>query len=155
MNYVALLKTSFTLFLAANAGLAQDTVDSAELAKKLSNPIASLISVPFQLNYDEGFGTGDGQGWRLNIQPVIPFSMSDDWNLIVRTIVPLISQDDFAPGIGSDTGLGDITQSFFFSPAAPTDHGATWGVGPVFVYPTATDSNLGGEKWGAGLTGVA
>jgi hypothetical protein len=117
------------------------------LAKKLSNPIASLISVPFQFNYDEGFGPNDGQKAVLNIQPVIPISLSEDWNMISRTILPVIWQNDIAGPSGEQSGLGDITQSLFFSPKHPGPSGIVWGVGPVFLIPTATDDLLGGGKW--------
>jgi len=140
--------------LAATGSLhAQDS--SADLAKKLSNPIASLISVPFQFNYDHGYGPLDGDKSTLNIQPVIPISLNDDWNLISRTILPVIWQDDIAGPSGSQFGLGDTVQSFFLSPAKSTEGGIVWGAGPVFLIPTATDDLLGGEKWGAGPTIVA
>jgi hypothetical protein len=127
-----------------------------ELAKKLANPIASLTSVPMQLNYDDGFGpSDDGDKFTLNVQPVIPVSLGEEWNLISRTIVPIASQHDIFPGSGSQFGLGDTVQSLFFSPKASTASGWTWGVGPVFLVPTATDELLGGEKWGAGPTAVA
>ncbi|MCU0855887.1 MAG: transporter, partial [Rhodobacteraceae bacterium] len=98
---------------------ASDAASGGDLAKKLANPISSLISVPFQFNYDEGYGTGDGTKTFLNIQPVVPLTLSPEWNLIVRTIVPLATQDDVVPFTGSQSGLGDVTQSFFFSPQAP------------------------------------
>lgn len=130
--------------------------DSDAIAKQLSNPIASLTSVPLQLNWDTGAGVdGDGERIYLNVQPVIPVSIGDDWNMISRTIVPIISQHDVVPGSGSQSGLGDTVQSFFFSPKALTSGGWTWGLGPVFLLPTATDDLLGSGKWGAGPTGVA
>ncbi len=129
--------------------------DSAELAKQLANPVASLISVPFQLNYNDGMGVdGDGHQTYLNIQPVIPISISPEWNLISRTILPIVSQDGIIPGEGSQFGLGATTQSLFFSPKKPTASGLIWGVGPVFLLPTATDG-ISTHQWGAGLTGVA
>jgi hypothetical protein len=130
--------------------------DAADLAKQLANPLAALISVPMQFNYDENFGADDdGSIWRLNVQPVIPVSISDDWNLISRTILPIVDQQDVpVPGV-SEFGLGDTVQSLFFSPKAPTAGGWIWGVGPVLLLPTATDKILGAEKWGAGPTAVA
>jgi hypothetical protein len=125
--------------------------DAGELAKQLSNPISSLISVPFQFNYDEGFGPNDAPRYTLNFQPVIPVSLNKDWNLI-RTILPVVNAESPSAGISSESGLGDTTQSFFFSPAQSD---IIWGIGPAFLYPTATASSLGGEKWAVGPTAVA
>ena len=126
------------------------------MAKKLANPIASLISVPFQLNYDQDIGSlDDGDRITLNIQPVIPVKLSDDWNLISRTILPVIDQSDIAPGSGSQTGIGDTVQSVWFSPAAPTAGGWIWGVGPVLLIPTGSEDLLTADKWAAGPTAIA
>ena len=127
-----------------------------ELAKKLANPVAALISVPFQLNYDQGIGPArDGDRWTLNIQPVIPFELNNDWNVISRTILPVIAQDEIFPGAGEQSGIGDIVQSVFFSPKQPTASGWILGGGPVFLIPTGSDDLLSANKWGAGPTGVA
>lgn len=129
--------------------------DTAELAKKTQNPIASLVSVPFQLNYDRGIGPEkEGDRYLLNMQPVIPFSLDAEWNLISRTILPVLSQQGALPGAADESGLGDITQSLFFSPKQATASGWIWGAGPVFLLPTASDDALGGKKWGIGPTAV-
>jgi hypothetical protein len=129
------------------------SAQDADLAQQLSNPVADLISVPFQLNFDQNFGADDsGSRTVLNIQPVIPFALNDSTNVISRTIVPLVWTDNI--GGTDEFGLGDIVQSFFFSPSEPTAGGVIWGAGPVFLLPTATDPTLGAEKWGIGVTGV-
>jgi hypothetical protein len=134
---------------------AQEADKSAELAKKLANPVAALISVPLQVNHDQNFGVhDDGSKSVLNVQPVIPFSISSNWNLITRTIVPLIDQQDIPVRGEDESGLGDIVQSFFFSPKEPVG-GWILAIGPVGLYPTASDEMLGGEKWGAGPTVLA
>jgi hypothetical protein len=135
------------------AGFPACAEDSAELAKKLSNPIASMISVPFQHNFDFNIGPDrDGERWTMNFQPVIPVPLSEDWNMISRTIVPVIYQDDIFPGAGDQFGLGDLTQSLFFSPTHPGPGGIIWGAGPVFLVPIGTDELLSSEKWGIGPT---
>jgi hypothetical protein len=90
---------------------------AAELAKKLANPVAALISVPLQYNYDEYGGANDGASKSvLNVQPIVPLSIGEDWNLIIRTIVPIVDQEDFPAAEMNESGLGDVVQSFFFSP---------------------------------------
>jgi hypothetical protein len=142
---------SVRLASASEAGEAND----ASLAMQLSNPVAALISVPLQLNYDQDIGPADdGDRWLLNVQPVVPFDLSDDWNLISRTILPVVRQSDIFPGAGTQTGIGDVVQSIFFSPKAPTASGWIWGAGPVLLLPTGSNDLLTTDKWGAGPTAV-
>lgn len=144
-----------TALVAAAGALAQTPPeDAAELAKELQNPVASLISVPLQNNFDWGAGPNDdGFQYNVKFQPVIPITLNEDWNLISRTIVPYVYQENVI-GSTSQSGLADTVQSLFFSPQKPTSGGFIWGAGPVLQLPTATDSLLGEEKWGAGPTAV-
>jgi len=144
-----LLLTAIALTLSP-AGVAQAAESDEELAKKTQNPVASLISVPLQFNWDFRLGPKeDKYNFLLNVQPVIPISLNDKYNLILRTIIP-IKANEFPASVG---GMGDVVQSFFFSPKEPLN-GWIVGVGPVMLYPTATDETLGGRKWGAGPTAV-
>lgn len=128
--------------------------ESADLAQQLQNPIANLISLPFQSNHDYGLGENRGYKHTLNIQPVIPISISTNWNIIVRVILPVISQNDVI-GETEQDGIGDMVNSFFISPKLPGKGGIIWGVGPVFLVPSASDKFLGTEKLGLGPTLVA
>ena len=140
--------------LMTSPALAQD--DAADLAKKLANPVAALISVPIQANYDENIGADEeGAVWRINIQPVIPFSLNDDMNLISRTILPIIDQSDITTNGVDESGIGDIVQSFFFSPKEPTASGWILGAGPVLLLPTGSEDALSAEQWGIGPTALA
>jgi hypothetical protein len=142
--------TMLALLGAASGWAAEDTT---ELAKKSQNPIADLISVPFQSNFNFGVGPKNVTQYVLNVQPVIPFKLTSEWNLITRTVLPIINQPSPADGVQSAFGLGDLNPSFFLSPAKP---GALiWGIGPTFTLPTATDTSLGSGKWSMGPTAVA
>jgi hypothetical protein len=138
------------------------------LAKDALNPVAALISLPIKYDYNSNIGpTEQGNQSLLTVQPVIPFSLGTDWNLISRTIIQGVSLDkgipgagtpdglgDVAPGSGTHEGLGDTTQQFYFSPKKPTDGGWIWGVGPQVLLPTGA-GDLTAGKWGAGPTAVA
>lgn len=128
-----------------------------DLAKQLQNPVANLISFPIQSNFD--FNVGPADGWRntTNIQPVLPFALNADWNLISRTILPVVYQDDAAGNSGRQFGLSDTLQSLFLSPQMPLETSAgnlIWGAGPAIALPTSTDGLLGPGTLGLGPTGV-
>jgi hypothetical protein len=126
---------------------------NSDLAKKTQNPVADLISVPFQNNFNFNTGPEKRSVWDLNIQPVIPIKLTDDWNLITRTIVPIINQPPLAPGVDQATGLGDINPSFFLSPSGSKEF--IWGLGPTFTFPTASNRLLGMGKYSMGPAAVA
>jgi len=128
--------------------------DAAALAKAAQNPIADMISLPLQNNTNFDFGPLKKTQNILNIQPVYPFGLNEDWNVITRTIVPVISQPATAPGQDRENGIGDIQFSAFFSPKKPVD-GWVWGVGAIAQLNTATDDRLGQGVWGLGPTAVA
>jgi hypothetical protein len=115
--------------------------------------VADLISVPLQSNFNFGAGSKERMIYILNVQPVIPINITENWNLITRVIMPIINQPALFPGMDSATGLGDLNPTFFFSPAKPG--GLIWGFGPTFTLPTATDELLGSEKWSMGPAAVA
>lgn len=144
------------MMVAVQTGFAQ-AQDSAELAKAALNPVAAMYSLPVQYNWDQKMGpTGEGMHSVTNIQPVLPFTLNEDWNLISRTILPVIDQHGLAPnGAADKSGVGDITQSFFFSPRKPTDSGWILGAGPALLIPTGSHELLSNEQWGIGPTAVA
>ncbi len=133
-------------FAAGEAGAAE-----ISLALKLHNPVADLVTVPIESAFEFGSGSRNALTCTLNVLPVIPIELTKDWLLVTRTIVPFIYQEAVAAGEQDSTGLGDITQSFFLSPARLAG-GWIVGAGPVFQYPSATDSALGAGRWGAGPT---
>ena len=124
----------------------------AELAKAAQNPIANMISLPLQNNINTGIGSDDETQNILNVQPVWPVTLDDDWIVITRTIIPIISQPDVLTNKGRVNGLGDTTFSAYLSPA--NTGSLIWGVGPIFLLPTATDDTLGADKWGTGISVV-
>ncbi len=127
---------------------AQAEMSAEELAKLAQNPIANLISVPFQNNTNFNFGPEKGTQNVLNIQPVIPISVNDDWNIITRTIIPVISMPSLYPGDDRTNGIGDIQFTAFLSPANPGEW--IWGVGAIAQLPTNSNSELGNDNWGLG-----
>jgi hypothetical protein len=122
-----------------------------DLAKQLSNPVASLVSVPFQFNWEQNVGPSEATRFVLNVQPVMPFSVNQDWNLIVRLIAPFVGQPALFDGGVAAGGMSDLVTSFFISPAKS---GIIWGAGPVVVLPSTAEPTLGTGKWSAGPTAV-
>jgi hypothetical protein len=139
------------VFIPLCQGAPANAEDSPEIAKQAQNPIASMISVPFQNNATFGVGEDSRVQDSLLIEPVIPFKLSSDWNLITRTIIPLIEQPTLAPGVGNVSGLGDVQLSLYMSPVKPFG-GLIWGLGPSFSFATASDRSLGTGKNSAGLS---
>jgi hypothetical protein len=128
--------------------------DAAALAVKLQNPVADLISVQFQNNFNFGVGENNGTLYLLNFQPVIPLHITPEWNYIVRPVLPFISTSNvYGPGYVS--GLGDLEIETFLSPSAPGPFGIIWGIGPTSILPTATQKKLGGDVMTLGPSGVA
>ena len=161
MRYKFLIIAVLIIFCGAPV-MAQDQTEQAQgggdLRSAVQNPISSLISLPFKFTFD--YGADNGEASFLNIQPVIPVTVGD-WNLVNRVIMPLIDTDGEITGTpdipnppagDGATGLGDINYSLFFSPVKYET--AIWGVGPSITLPTASNKELGSEKWSAGPTGV-
>ena len=149
--WLALAISTFAISVAAAQ---EQGRDAGDLAKAAQNPIADMISVPFQNNFNFRVGPHNQLQNVLNIQPVVPVTLDQDWNLITRWITPVISQPPLTVTGDREFGLGDINPSFFFSPKQPT-HGIIWGIGPTFVFPTGTDKTLTAGKYSIGPTFVA
>jgi hypothetical protein len=148
----AIVAVTMTAAALSASGTARAEMSAEELAKLAQNPVGNLISVPFQNNTNFNVGPYSGSQNILNIQPVIPVEVNKDWNIITRTIVPVISQPQLSPTTDRTNGIGDTVFSAFLSPAQP--HGLIWGVGPVVQLPTNTSDELGNKNWGLGPTFV-
>jgi len=126
--------------------------ESSDIAKQAQNPIARLISIPIENDFSPQTGVNREDSYVLQMKPVVPFSLSKDWNLITRTIIPIIQVPDLAPGVNGTSGLGDVNVSLFLSPAKAGP--VIWGVGPIVSFPTATENILGTKKLSVGPTVV-
>lgn len=146
------LKSSLAISLALLPLLSFAEMSAEDLAKAAQNPVASMISLPFQNNTNLNIGPNDSTQNILNIQPVWPFALNDDWNLITRTIVPVTSNPDVLTGEGRVDGIGDTVFTAFLSPASASK--ITWGAGPMVLLPTATNDVLGQDTWAAGISAV-
>ena len=152
VSSIAIAMTALALPALAEAQAAQPPAGDSDLAKKLANPISDLVSVPFQFNWEQNVGPKEATRFVLNVQPVMPFSINNDWNMIARVIVPLVSQPALFEGGTPAFGVSDILTSLFFSPK----RGAiVWGVGPVISLPSTSTPTLGSEKWAGGPTAIA
>lgn len=130
-----------------------------QLSQRLSNPLADMVSVPLQFNWEQGVGPEDGTRFVMNLQPVVPFTINSDWNLVGRMILPVVGQPVLFPGGEATSGAGDVLLSGFFSPAHGSSNqgglrGAIWGVGPVLSLPSTSERTLGSGRWSAGPTVV-
>ncbi|ABQ04177.1 hypothetical protein [Flavobacterium johnsoniae] len=152
MKRITILFLSTAFFILSFNVCAQDAppktgASAQELADKLANPVASLISVPLQNNLTYGIGPYNGIKYQINIQPVVPFKLSENLNLITRYILPVVDQQDVTGANTHEFGLSDATITAFF---APKTKGIIFGAGPAFLVPTATEKLLGTEKFGIG-----
>jgi hypothetical protein len=125
---------------------------TSEIAKQAQNPIANVISVPLENDFYPHTGIDKKDSYVLEMKPVVPFKLSNDWNLITRTVIPVAQVPDLAPGVNGTSGLGDVQTSLFFSPAKVGK--VIWGAGPVISLPTATEDILGTKKVSIGPTAV-
>jgi hypothetical protein len=123
--------------------------DTSDLAQLVQNPIAKVISLPFQNNLNFGVGPRDDAQDVLNIQPVVPFNLGSEWNVISRAIIPVIDDPALGSGTASTSGVGDASLALYLSPSHPG--GVIWGIGPAFTFPTAKHRELGQGKYDAGF----
>ena len=166
------LYTSLILFL-SGIGLPVLSAladDASELAKQSQNPVADIISIPFENNAYFDVGPSGKRMYTTTIKPVYPMKIGENLNLINRMVAPVMyleGQDKLAmmpdeeidvggnlifPGTSSEFGLGNIQYMAYFSPASPGK--VIWGLGPVLELPTNTDNALGTDTWSAGPGGV-
>ena len=148
-QFAAVMAAVVTLSLLSPPLWAQE---SSEIAKQAQNPIASLISVPIENDFNPQTGVKKEDSYVLELKPVIPLRISNDWTVITRTVIPVIQAPFLAPGLDGATGVGDVQLSLFLSPtkAGPV----IWGAGPVVSFPTASQEILGTKKVSAGPTAV-
>jgi len=140
----------FALTLTLYAGAARAEMSPEELAKLAQNPVGNLISVPFQNNANFNFGPEKGTQDVLNIQPVVPLHIDKDWNIITRTILPVVWMPALSPTGSSVSGISDMQLSAFLSPSNP--EGIIWGAGTIIQMPTHSNAELGNNNWGLGPT---
>lgn len=149
--YVFILAASMLRIAIAAPCIAQDTV-FRDLARKMQNPVSDRISLSLEGRINFGVGLNEDVQSIINVRSLYSFNLGDNWNLINRTIVPVVSQPELIPGSGSQFGLGDITSTLFLMPRE--SRFAIFGIGPAVSFPTATDKTLGLEKWRVGPAAV-
>jgi hypothetical protein len=140
-----------TIFAGVQSARAQE---SSSIAQQAQNPIARLISVPFENDFNPRTGISKNDEYVLQMKPVVPFKLSNDWNLVTRTVIPVIQVPDLTPSISSTSGIGDVNLSLFLSPSRAF-HRIIWGAGPIVSFPTASEAILGTKKLSVGPTAVA
>ena len=150
---IFLVLLSITTAAQAMAQSNGDDYRDEALQQAAQNPVADMISIPLQNNFNFGVGPQDKMQYVGNIQPVVPFHATESWNVITRTIVPFVYQPELAPGVGDVFGLSDIQFSAFLAPAKPG--GIIWGVGPIVQFPSGADNSITSGKWAAGPSAVA
>ncbi len=138
------------------SGVTSAEMSQEEIAKASQNPLTAMYSLPIQNNTYFNIGPDEKTKNVANFQPVLPFDLNDDWTVVTRTIMPIISSPTYSGGeYEREFGLGDTTFTAFFTPKKTGDSGWIWGIGPTLYLPTATDRDLGTKAWGAGASGVA